>query len=73
MKNDAKIELLLDLFQECIFGYYILTPLIKAREVSDIKVLAWDHITCKVNGRRCVTNLSFYSEEDYNRCFDGKL
>lgn len=73
MKNDAKIELLLDLFQECIFGYYILTPLIKAREVSDIKVLAWDHITCKVNGRRCVTNLSFYSEEDYNRWFDRIL
>lgn len=73
MKNDAKTEMLLGLFQECVFGYYILTPLIKAHEVSDIKVLAWNHITCKVNGKRCVTNLSFYSEEDYNCWFDRML
>lgn len=65
--------MLLGLFQECVFGYYILTPLIKAHEVSDIKVLAWNHITCKVHGKRRVTNLSFYSEEDYNRWFDRIL
>lgn len=73
MRNDAKTELLLELFQECVFGYYVLTPLLKECEVSDIKVLAWDHITCKVNGRRYVTNLSFHNEEDYNRWFDRIL
>ena len=73
MKNDAKTELLLELFQECVFGYYVLTPLIKACEISDIKVLAWNHITCKVNGKRYVTDLSFSNEEDYNRWFDRIL
>ncbi len=71
--NDAEIAVLLDLFQESVFGYYILTPLLKARDVSDIKVLAWNHIVCKVNGDRYVTDLTFASEEDYNRWFDRIL
>lgn len=71
--NDARDILLLDLFQECVFGYYVLTPLIKAKDVSDIKVLAWNHITCKANGERYITNLSFESEEDYNRWFERIL
>lgn len=72
-QNEAKISFLLELFQECVFGYYILTPLIKAKEVSDIKVLAWNKITCKANGDRYITNLSFYSEEDYNHWYDRIL
>lgn len=68
--NDAGKELLLDMFSECVFGYYILTPLIKDKYVSDIKVYSWNHITCKANGDRYVTDLSFQNEEDYNRWFD---
>lgn len=71
--NDAAQVLLLDLFQECVFGYYVLTPLIKAKDVSDIKVLAWNKITCKANGERYLTNLSFFSEDDYNRWFERIL
>lgn len=71
--NDAVQVLLLDLFQECVFGYYVLTPLIKAKDVSDIKVLAWNKITCKANGERYLTNLSFFSEDDYNRWFERIL
>lgn len=36
-------------------------------------MLAWNHITCKANGERYVTNLSFESEEDYNRWFERIL
>lgn len=72
-ENDAAKVLLLDLFQECVFGYYVLTPLIKAKDVSDIKVLAWNKITCKANGERYLTNLSFFSEDDYNRWFERIL
>ena len=68
--NDAGRELLLDMFSDCVFGYYILTPLIKSKDVSDIKVYSWNHITCKANGDRFVTDLSFSNEEDYNRWFD---
>lgn len=71
--NDAAQVLLLDLFQECVFGYYVLTPLIQAKDVSDIKVLAWNKITCKANGERYLTNLSFFSEDDYNRWFERIL
>ena len=72
-ENDARDVLLLDLFQDSVFGYYVLTPLIKAKDVSDIKVLAWNHIVCKSNGSRYVTDLSFACEEDYNRWFDRIL
>lgn len=59
--------LLLNLLQDCVFGYYVLTPLLEAKDVSDIKVYDWNHITVKANGERYVTDLSFYSEEDYKK------
>lgn len=71
--GEAAQAILMDLFQESVFGYYVLTPLIKAADVSDIKVYKWNQITCKANGKRYVTNLSFASEEDYNRWFDRIL
>lgn len=71
--DDAVNVVLLDLFQECVFGYYKITPLIKANDVSDIKIYAWNRITCKANGERYVTNLSFDSEDDYNQWFERLL
>lgn len=71
--NEAAQTILLELFQECVFGYYVLTPLLKAADVSDIKVYKWNHITCKANGKRYVTNLSFLSEDDYNRWYERLL
>ena len=68
--GDAAQAILLDLFQDCVFGYYILTPLIKAADVSDIKIYKWNQITCKASGKRYITDLSFESEEDYNNWFD---
>lgn len=69
----AAFEMVMQLFQECVFGYYILTPLIESAEVSDIKVYAWNHITCKVAGRRYKTNLSFASPDDYNNWYNRIL
>lgn len=71
--NEQGKQILLDLFRDCVFGYYILTPLIKAKDVSDIKVLNWNHITCKANGDRYLTDLSFENEDDYNRWFERVL
>lgn len=73
MVNDAGNSILMDLFSECVFGYYVLTPLINEKTISDIKVLAWDHITVKMNGDRYLTDLSFFSEEDYNRWYERIL
>lgn len=61
---------LLDMFQQCVFGYYVLTPLIIAKDVSDIKVLSFDHIVVKANGERYVADISFFSEDDYKSWYE---
>lgn len=61
---------LLDMFQQCVFGYYVLTPLIIAKDVSDIKVLSFDHIVVKANGERYVADVSFFSEDDYKSWYE---
>lgn len=67
------VSALLSMFQDCVFGYYILTPLIDDPLVSDIKVLSYDHIVCKVNGKRYITNICFDSERDYDAWYDRRL
>lgn len=64
-ETDPRHETILKLFSDCIFGYYILTPLIEAEDVSDVKVYAWDRITCKAYGDRYVSDLKFESKTDF--------
>jgi pilus assembly protein CpaF len=64
---------LLEMFSNSVFGYYVLTPLILSKEVSDIKVLDYDHIVIKANGDRYLTDVKFYSEEDYRTWYDRIL
>ena len=61
---------LLDMFQQCVFGYYVLTSLIIEKDVSDIKVLSFDHIVVKANGERYVADVSFFSEDDYKSWYE---
>ena len=71
--NSEDERKLLEMFRQCVFGYYILTPLIESKQVSDIKVLDYDHIVVKANGERYVTNLAFYDEQDYKNWFERIL
>ena len=64
---------LIEMLSDCIFGYYVLTPLILSKEVSDIKVLDFDHIVVKANGERYLTDVKFASEEDYRTWYDRIL
>ena len=64
---------LLEMLSASVFGYYVLTPLITSKEVSDIKILGFDHIVVKANGERYLTDVSFYSEEDYRTWYDRIL
>lgn len=64
--DETAKQIVLQMFSDSIFGYYTLTPLVKDPRVSDFKVLDWDHITCKVNGKRYVSDLSFFSKDDYD-------
>lgn len=45
---------LLEMFSNSVFGYYVLTPLILSKEVSDIKVLDYDHIVIKAKSSFCI-------------------
>ena len=64
---------LLEMFRQCVFGYYVLTPLVEAKEVSDIKVLDYDHIVVKANGRRYVAKCQFFDQTDYKDWFSRIL
>ena len=64
---------LLEMFRQCVFGYYILTPLIESKEVSDIKVLDYNHIVVKANGDRYLAKVSFFDEADYKSWYERIL
>lgn len=68
--SNEEIKTVLEMFRQCVFGYYVLTPLIESREVSDVKVLDFDHIVVKANGERYVSDIKFYDDADYNSWFD---
>lgn len=67
--SSAYMDIVLKLFKECVFEYYMLTPLIEDEEISDIDVNTWDHITCKKKGKRYVTDVTFLSENDYEQWY----
>ena len=67
--SPASIAIILKLFKECVFGYYVLTPLIEDKNISDIDVDAWDHITIKRKGVRYITNVTFPSKDDYEQWY----
>ncbi|WP_031558021.1 ATPase, T2SS/T4P/T4SS family [Lachnospira multipara] len=71
--TDEDVQKLLEMFRQCVFGYYILTPLIEAKDVSDIKVLNYNHIVVKANGERYLTDISFFDENDYKNWFERIL
>ncbi len=71
--NKEDREKLLQMFSDSVFGYYVLTPLILSKEVSDIKVLSHDHIVVKANGERFVSTVQFFSEEDYRTWYERIL
>ena len=50
--DEADKKQLIEMFRQCVFGYYVLTPFIESKQVSDIKVLSFDHIVVKANGER---------------------
>lgn len=72
MSEEAR-KAMLELLSDAVFGYYVLTPLILSKEVSDIKILSYDHIVVKANGERYLSDVSFYSEEDYRTWYERIL
>lgn len=63
-------ETLLQSFEQFIFGYSILSPLIDDSEISDIRVVSYNNIRVKHRGRRMDSGLSFASEKEYRQFID---
>ena len=69
MPGKAK-EKLLESFEQYVFGYSILSPLIDDEEISDIRVVAYDNIRVKRLGQRMDAGISFLSEKEYRQFVD---
>ena len=55
-------ERLLESFEQYVFGYSILSPLIDDEEISDIRVVAYDNVRIKRQGKRMDAGICFSSE-----------
>lgn len=63
-------EQLLESFEQYVFGYSILSPLIDDEEISDIRVVAYDNVRVKRKGVRMDAGVSFASEKEYRQFVD---
>ena len=63
--NPDDMEFVIDLFVKYLLGYYILDEFINDPDISDIKVLNYDHIRLKKLGKRYNANVKFINKEDY--------
>lgn len=68
--NAKQQEALLESFEQYVFGYSILSPLIDDEEVSDVRVVAYDNVRVKKRGRRMDAGISFSSEKEYRQFVD---
>lgn len=55
----------LQLFEQYVFGYSRLTPLIEDSEITDIRCIAYNNVRVKRKGSREAAHISFRSEEEY--------
>lgn len=51
--------------EKYIFGFHVLTEIMAAKDITDIKVLAWNNVRIKQFGRRKATGICFWSKEDF--------
>lgn len=68
--NAKQQEALLESFEQYVFGYSILSPLIDDEEVSDVRVVSYDNVRVKKRGRRMDAGISFSSEKEYRQFVD---
>ena len=61
---------LVKLFEQYIFGYSRISPLIDDEEISDIRIISYDNIRIKRKGRRMAAPVTFESEKEYRQFVD---
>lgn len=63
-------EELLERFEQYVFGYSVLSPLIDDPDVSDIRVISYDNVRMKKLGQRMDAKVEFGSEKEYRQFID---
>ncbi|MCM1185183.1 MAG: Flp pilus assembly complex ATPase component TadA [Lachnoclostridium sp.] len=63
-------EQIVKAFEQYIFGYSRLSPLIDDPQISDIRVIGYDCIRIKRAGRRMDAGISFSDEKEYRQFID---
>ena len=61
---------LVDMFEQYIFGYSRISPLIDDAEISDIRIISFDNIRIKRKGKRMDAGICFLSEKEYRQFVD---
>lgn len=61
---------LVGLFEQYIFGYSKISPLIDDHDISDIRIISYDNIRVKRKGKRMATPIHFDSEKEYRQFVD---
>lgn len=68
--DDKERTELLKAFEQYIFGYSRLSPLIDDDRITDIRVLSFDNIRVKREGKRVDSGVAFHSEKEYRQFID---
>ncbi len=61
---------LIALFEQFIFGYSRISPLIDDADISDIRIVSYDNIRVKRKGKRMSAGICFESEKEYRQFVD---
>lgn len=68
--SHEKEEELLHEFEQYVFGYSVLSPLIDDEDISDIRVIAYDTVRVKRCGKRMESGVHFPDEASYKQFVD---
>ncbi len=68
--DQDRVKELVDMFEQYIFGYSRISPLIDDAEISDIRIISFDNIRIKKKGKRMDAGICFQSEKEYRQFVD---
>lgn len=69
-RDEGRMSSLLREFEQYIFGYSRLSGLIDDEKISDIRVISYDNVRIKREGRRMDAGVAFSSEKEYRQFID---
>ncbi len=65
INSSEELDKIINKFEEYVFGYGILSPLLQDVDISDIRVISYNNIRIKKNGLRKKSDIVFLSENEY--------